>query len=36
MVTLDPDAEGEVHTALDFAPNSDSIARQLGVASGDA
>jgi hypothetical protein len=29
MVTLDPDAEGEVHTPLDFAPNPDSIARRL-------
>jgi hypothetical protein len=27
MVALDPDAEGEVHTPLDFAPNPDSIAR---------
>jgi hypothetical protein len=29
MVALDPDAEGEVHTPLDFAPNPDSIARRL-------
>jgi hypothetical protein len=29
MVSLDPDAEGEVHTPLDFAPNPDSIARRL-------
>src|SRR5205085_11052942 len=28
-VALDPDAEGEVHTPLDFAPNPDSIARRL-------
>jgi hypothetical protein len=26
---LDPAAEGEVHTPLDFAPNPDSIARRL-------
>jgi hypothetical protein len=29
MVALDPDAEGEVHTPLDFAPNPDSIARRF-------
>jgi hypothetical protein len=29
MVALDPDAEGEVHTPLDFAPNPDSIGRRL-------
>ena len=29
MVALDPDAEGEVHTPLDFAPNPDSIAHRL-------
>jgi hypothetical protein len=29
MVALDPDAAGEVHTPLDFAPNPDSIARRL-------
>jgi hypothetical protein len=29
MVAIDPDAEGEVHTPLDFAPNPDSIARRL-------
>ena len=29
MVALDPDAEGEVHTPLDFAPNPDSITRRL-------
>jgi hypothetical protein len=29
MVALDPAAEGEVHTPLDFAPNPDSIARRL-------
>ena len=29
LVALDPDAEGEVHTPLDFAPNPDSIARRL-------
>ena len=29
VVALDPDAEGEVHTPLDFAPNPDSIARRL-------
>jgi hypothetical protein len=29
MVALDPDAEGEVHTPLDFAPNPDSMARRL-------
>ena len=28
-VALDPAAEGEVHTPLDFAPNPDSIARRL-------
>jgi hypothetical protein len=28
-VALDPGAEGEVHTPLDFAPNPDSIARRL-------
>jgi hypothetical protein len=28
-VVLDPAAEGEVHTPLDFAPNPDSIARRL-------
>jgi hypothetical protein len=29
LVALDPDAEGEVHTPLDFAPNPDSIGRRL-------
>jgi hypothetical protein len=29
MVELDTDAEGEVHTPLDFAPNPGSIARRL-------
>ena len=29
MVELDPDAEGEVHTPLDFAPNPDSIGRRF-------
>jgi hypothetical protein len=29
MVALDPDAEGEVHTPLDFAPRPDSIAGRL-------
>ena len=29
LVALDPEAEGEVHTPLDFAPNPDSIARSL-------
>jgi hypothetical protein len=29
IVTLDPDAAGEVHSPLDFAPLPDSIARQL-------
>ncbi len=29
LVALDPDAEGEVHTPLDFAPNPDSLARRL-------
>jgi hypothetical protein len=29
MVALDPDAEGEVHTPLDFAPAPDSIARRF-------
>ena len=29
LVALEPDAEGEVHTPLDFAPNPDSIARPL-------
>jgi hypothetical protein len=29
LVTLDPDAEGEVHSPLDFAPLPDSIARPL-------
>jgi hypothetical protein len=33
MVALDPGAEGEVHTPLDFAPNPDSIARRLFDAS---
>jgi hypothetical protein len=28
-VALDPDAEGEVHTPLDFAPKPDSIGRRL-------
>jgi hypothetical protein len=28
-VALDPAAEGEVHSPLDFAPNPDSIARRL-------
>jgi len=29
LVALDPGAEGEVHTPLDFAPDPDSIARSL-------
>jgi hypothetical protein len=29
MVALDPAAEGEVHTPLDFAPNPRSLARRL-------
>jgi hypothetical protein len=29
VVALDPEAEGEVHTPLDFAPNPDSFARRL-------
>jgi hypothetical protein len=29
LVALDPEAAGEVHTPLDFAPRPDSIARQL-------
>jgi len=29
IVTLDPEAEGEVHGPLDFAPEPDSIARRL-------
>jgi hypothetical protein len=29
LVELDPDASGEVHGPLDFAPRPDSIARQL-------
>jgi hypothetical protein len=29
MVALDPGAEGEVHTPLDFAPSPDSIGRRL-------
>jgi hypothetical protein len=29
LVTLDPDAAGEIHTPLDFAPLPDSIARPL-------
>jgi hypothetical protein len=29
IVTLDPDAPGEVHSPLDFAPRPDSIARPL-------
>ena len=29
LVALDPDAGGEVHTPLDFAPTPDSIARRL-------
>jgi hypothetical protein len=29
LVALDPNAEGEVHTPLDFAPYPDSIARRL-------
>ncbi|HEX6699178.1 MAG TPA: hypothetical protein VF101_00450 [Gaiellaceae bacterium] len=29
LVALDPEAEGEVRTPLDFAPNRDSIARRL-------
>jgi hypothetical protein len=29
MVALDPDADGEVHTPLDFAPNPDSPARRF-------
>jgi hypothetical protein len=29
MVELDPEAQGEAHFPLDFAPNPDSIARRL-------
>ena len=29
LVTLDPDAAGEVHFPLDFAPEPDSLARGL-------
>jgi hypothetical protein len=29
LVAIDPDAEGEVHTPLDFAPYPDSIARRF-------
>jgi hypothetical protein len=29
LVALDPDAAGEIHTPLDFAPLPDSIAREL-------
>jgi hypothetical protein len=29
LVALDPEAEGEVHTPLDFAPYPDSIGRRL-------
>jgi hypothetical protein len=29
LVALDPDAPGEVHTPLDYAPEPDSLARQL-------
>jgi hypothetical protein len=29
LVTLDPDQEGEVHSPLDFAPEPNSLARQL-------
>jgi hypothetical protein len=29
LVTLDPEAAGEVHTPLDFAPLPDSVARAL-------
>jgi len=29
VVALDPGAEGEVHTPLDFAPDPDSLARRL-------
>ena len=29
MAALDPEAPGEVHTPLDFAPDPDSIARRL-------
>jgi hypothetical protein len=29
MVAHDPEAKGEVHTPLDFAPNPDSMARSL-------
>jgi hypothetical protein len=29
LVELDPDAEGEVHTPLDFAPRPDCLARRL-------
>jgi hypothetical protein len=29
LAELDPEAAGEVHTPLDFAPNPDSIAREL-------
>lgn len=29
IVTLDPDAPGEIHSPLDFAPEPDSIARPL-------
>lgn len=37
VVTLDPDAEGETHSPLSFAPTPDSIARPLfGAATIDA
>jgi hypothetical protein len=29
LVTLDPDAQGEVHFPLEFAPRPDSIGRRL-------
>jgi hypothetical protein len=29
LVDLDPDAEGDVHTPLDFAPSPDTMARRL-------
>jgi hypothetical protein len=29
LVALDPDAEGDVHTPLDFAPSPDTMARRL-------
>ena len=35
VVTLDPDAAGEIHTPLDFAPRPESLARGLFEPGGD-